>query len=242
MANVQHSFTDAVHRDVYRAVQALPRLTLVVAVLIALAMVLEIAAGSFIPTNSLLGHSIPAVLYYALVTPFFIAVHRFIILEEATDGYRLDWRDRRFQVFFGWAFVVFLVSQFPVLMFKLPQHLTTFLLAWAGVIAMWVVFVRSMILFPAIAVDAPGATLRHAFDDTRGHFWTIFLSFLIPFLPSLLIAAMIGGVAVFLMPSWAASGFLVVLVGLVQMLWITMAVVIASRIYLTLGNRLNRVA
>jgi hypothetical protein len=44
------------------------------------------------------------------------------------------------------------------------------------------------------------------------------------------------------MPSWAASGFLVVLVGLVQMLWITMAVVIASRIYLTLGNRLNRVA
>src|SRR5262245_15163961 len=116
MVTTRHSFTEATiaaHCDVVRALRAMPRLTLVVGGILLLQGVLTFAAHFIIQRGSLLGHNIPTILYYALVTPFLIAVHRFIILGEVTQEYRLDWRDRRYQQFFGWTFVVFLLSQLP---------------------------------------------------------------------------------------------------------------------------------
>jgi hypothetical protein len=244
MATIRHSFTETTitaHRDVVEAMRTMPRLTFVVAVLIVLQVALQLAAASVIPRTSLLGRDIVAIFYYALFTPFFIAVHRFIILGEITREYRLDWRDRRFQLFFGWAFVAFLLSRIPAVAMHLPKNSPIQFLVLASVIAMWVIFVRSTILFPAIAVDAPGATPRRAFDDTRGHGWYIFFVYLLPFIPSLLIGLLIGRAVTILMPG---AGYVVylVLAGVMGMLWLTLAVVIASRLYLGLGDRLNREA
>ena len=65
----------------------------------------------FVPRNSLFGRDLLSIPYYALVTPYFIAVHRFILLGEVTHRYRLDWDDRRYQLFFGWAFTLFVLTQ-----------------------------------------------------------------------------------------------------------------------------------
>jgi hypothetical protein len=221
------------HRDVYQAVRAMPWLTAVVVVLFAMYKILELASGSVIPESSLLGRHIVNIVYYALVTPFFIAVHRFIILGEVTHRYRLDWRDRRYQLFFGWAFVLYLLIEVPTLASILPVHWMTILLALSATIAGAVVFLRSIILFPAIAVDAPGATPRHTFDDTRGHCGSIIFAFVVPFIPSALMVPMI-------VPESGHPLLAAILLGLTKMFWITLAVVIASRLYLGLADRLKR--
>src|SRR5262245_41137020 len=44
-----------------------------------------------------------------LLTPYFIAVHRFIILDEATRGYEFAPSQTRFQRFFGWSIALAMV-------------------------------------------------------------------------------------------------------------------------------------
>jgi hypothetical protein len=119
-----------------------------------------------------------------------------------------------------------------------PQHWMFHFLALVAAVTLCVLFTRITILFPAIAVDAPGADPRLAFEDTKGHGWYIFFLFLIPFIPSVLIVAIAGMVALM----FGLGGMIVLLpiVGLAGVVWLTMAVVIASRLYQWLGNRLNQ--
>jgi hypothetical protein len=243
MATSNYSFTDAIittHRDVFRAIQAMPRLTAIVVVLLVLQALLELAAGALIPEQSLLGSGLVSIVYDALITPFLIAVHRFIVLGEVTHQYRLEWRDRRYQLFFGWAFVVTVLSQIPGLVSNLPGPWPmTLLLLLASTIVVFIIFIRVMILFPAIAVDAPGATPRHAFADTKGRTWAILFAFIAPFIPSAMIVGLILVAAIPDIPL-AGHGLVLGLLGLIKMFWIALAVVIASRLYLELSNRLKR--
>jgi hypothetical protein len=244
LVTTQHSFTAATltaHRDVLAALRAMPWFALIVIGILALQTVLELAANQFIPRNSLLGGSIVGVLHYALLTPFFIAVHRFVILGEVTHTYRLQWEDRRFLLFFGWGFTIFAISRLLLIGHVLPRHWMFQSIAFVLAVAACVMFTRVTILFPAIAVDAPGATPRNAFEDTKGHGWYIFFLFLVPFIPSALVMILLSGVAVLLQPV-AGRILLLPLAGLAGALWLTMAVVIASRLYQWLGNRVNEPA
>jgi hypothetical protein len=244
LVTAQHSFTAvtlAAHRDVLAALRAMPRLVLIVIGILALQTVLDLAADKLIPRGSLLGRDIVGVLHYALLTPFFIAVHRFVILGEVTHGYRLRWDDRRFLLFFGWAFTMFAISRVLLLSHALPRHWMFQFIAFVLAVAVCVMFTRITILFPAIAVDAPGATPRNAFEDTKGHGWYIFFLYLVPFIPSGLLVILLAGLMVLLQP--VVGRILVVpLIGLTGVLWLTMAVVIASRLYQWLGNRVNEPA
>ena len=244
MVTVQHSFTAATltaHRDVLSALRAMPRLVLVVIGILVLQTVLELAADKLIPRGSLFGHDIVRVLHYALLTPFFIAVHRFVILGEVTHDYRLRWDDRRFMLFFGWAFTLFAISRVLLIGHVLPRHWMFQFIAFVLAVTACVMFTRITILFPAIAVDAPGATPRNAFEDTKGHGWYIFFLYLVPFIPSGYLVIQLAGLAVLLQPVIGRI-LLVPLVGLTGVLWLTMAVVIASRLYQWLGNRVNEPA
>jgi hypothetical protein len=241
---LQHSFTDATvaaHRDVLRAVRAMPGLVWTVVAILVFQIVLEVVLTRFIPRSSLFGHDIARLSYYALLTPFFIAIHRFIILGEVTRSYRLQWQDLRFQMFFGWAVTLFVLARLTTLSNVLPQHWMIQVLAFVMVVAICVLLTRVIILFPAIAVDAPGATPRNAFDDTRGHGWYIFFLFVVPFIPSAVIIILIALLAVRVQPV-AGSILLVPLLTMTVLLWVTMAVVIASRLYQALGDRLNQPA
>jgi hypothetical protein len=242
METTQHSFTAATvaaHRDVLAALRAMPQLAWAVVFILMFQVVLGVVLAQFVPRNSLFGREIPSVLFYALLTPSFIAVHRFVILGEVTRHYRLQWEDRRFQLFFCWAFTMFALSRLALLAPVFPKHWTFQLIAFGMAVAVCVLFTRVTILFPAIAVDAPGASPAHAFEDTKGHGWYIFFLFLISPLPSLLLLVFVGRLAIILQP---LAGWLLVmpLAGLAGVIWLTMAVVLASRLYQSLGNRLNQ--
>src|SRR5207249_911245 len=58
---------------------------------------------------------------------------------------------------------------------------------------------RMTLLFPAIAVDAPGATWVNAYHDTKGHSWGIFLIYVAAMVPAIVIGALAMVVLQFLL-------------------------------------------
>jgi hypothetical protein len=93
---------------------------------------------------------------------------------------------------------------------------------------------RLSILFPAIAVDAAGANWRNVMADTRGYAWQIFLIGLLAYMPVLVIDIVFA----------VSSGTVVIAVidNVVAIVSMTLFVVIASRLYQRLGNRVNQPA
>jgi hypothetical protein len=93
---------------------------------------------------------------------------------------------------------------------------------------------RLSILFPAIAVDAPGATLSNVLADTRGYGWQIFLIGLLASLP-------IGAVHIlFRLLVRRGTVMEAVVDAALGIVSATLLVVIASRLYQRLGNNVDR--
>ncbi len=243
-------------RDTGHVLRKLPVLTFV-ALLIALAFELVVI---FIP-NAVWTH-VPVILLFAgwlaarpfLLTPYLIAVHRFIILGETTAIYRLVPTDKRFQRYFVWSLVpaamipttgrlIHLIS----LDMSLPSVIST-VAAVVALAAMTVVAARIITLFPAVAVDAPGASWSRAIADTKGNTWRVFSTFLLAIL-SLAIAGMtVTGLAIFLIDTvirrWMGqdaaailtlAAALAVWLAVIQTIAAVLVVVIASRLYQWLG-------
>jgi hypothetical protein len=102
--------------------------------------------------------------------------------------------------------------------------------------------VRLSILPPAIAVEAPGAQLALALEDTKGWGLRIFAIFFLAVIPwlavDLAVFALIGGGA-------AVTGSLAGIVGLLfggilQTALLTLMAVIASLLFIALGTHLRR--
>ena len=175
------------YRDVVRVARTMTRLVAMVLVILLTFNLLEI----FIPRSVFelpLAEFVFGAARGFLLTPFLIAVHRYIILDEVTPRYILAPLAPRFLRFFGWTLAPALIL--------LAGSLIQILLAAAGLPARAVslgggvaliagvfVIVRLMILFPAIAVDAPGASARNAFADSKGFFWDMFFIGLVAMLP-----------------------------------------------------------
>jgi hypothetical protein len=233
--------------DLYRVVRNLPRVwSVALAINIGLSVAALALGGN--ARDSIGGWVVSLLITVAnsfLLTPYIIAVHRLIVLDEVAPSYVLRPSEPRFQKFFGWSLVLWacrlgLVAVFAVLSaFLLPilapkggyvpalMILTTafvFLFCWA--------MVRLSILFPAIAVDAAGANWRNVIADTRGYAWRIFLIGLVASLPVVAMAIVL----------WSAVGRknIVVIDEVIGLGSITLLVVIASRLYQRLGNRVNQ--
>ena len=119
-----------------------------------------------------------------LLTPAALAVHRFILLGERAATYRLELSSPRFRRFFLFAAVIEIVIYGPGVLASLVLDLSAtsdwiLLASFFGELALLlaglVFVVRSLLLFPAIDVDAPGADWSSALHDTRGHFWRTLL-------------------------------------------------------------------
>jgi hypothetical protein len=109
------------------------------------------------------------------------------------------------------------------------------------VIVILVLSLRITILFPAAAVDAPGATWSNAIADTRGHALRIFIVGLMTIFPLFVLS----GLLLYAAGLGRSGGIAAKLVGIVSsgalsMLSITLLVVIASRFYEWLGERVTR--
>ena len=190
---------------------------------------------------SFVGGVIFALAQALALTPVAIAVHRFILLDEARDRYDFAPGDPRFQKFFLFTIALEALGAIPrivAFLLAIVAPLLAPLVLLALAIGAAIIGVRTAILFPSIAIDAPGADWRHAMADAKGHSWRIFLVLLCVVLP----AAVIEIVLIALL-SWI--GLLgAIALGLIVPA-VTIAVVAAgaaaaSRLYAVYANQLGR--
>jgi hypothetical protein len=229
-------------RDTRRAVVAMPALAAIaLAILTAVRLVEALAEATVTGRPGLI--LLMSLAQAFVLTPYLIAVHRFIILGEVTQHYPLNPTQERFQRFFGWSVVLLLISSVPILSTQLLRLSIGLQVVWLLIVMVVILILtlRMTILFPAVAVDAPGATWSNAIADTRGYALRIFIvglvSVLPPFALSLLLldGAGVGrpGVSAGKLAAVVASGGL-------GTLTVTLLVVIASRFYEWLGDRVKR--
>lgn len=195
--------------------------------------------------GGLLGFAVDAVRSFCL-TPFMIAVHRFILRGEVTRGYAPDPGRPGFMAFFGWLVALSAIGALALL---LQEGLS--LVPVAGLVVASIIIVvvailtlRLSILFPAIAIEARGATAANALADTKGHAFRIFLIFLLAMLPC---AAVSVGITLMLGRGVAISGTPIAVVQLVvgaaiQIVMLSLGVAIASRVFEALADRVLRAA
>jgi hypothetical protein len=194
-----------------------------------------------------------------LMTPYAIAVHRFIILGEKTMSYRIAPAEPRFQSFFGWSLALSVLYNAPAAFEVLPgPTILKGILEVALGIAAIVIGIRAILLFPAVAVDAPGANWRQAMADTKGYAWRIFLIIVLATLPFVIVAVIVGGVAAMLarmlsgrfeptiagdalmaLKDLQAGYFHAAHFAIIGLFVYTLAVVIASRLYQWIGVRVK---
>jgi hypothetical protein len=240
------------YRDVGRVIQAMPVLT---GTMIAILIAFNLASLFFLPVPSLGGFlSLGDLILFAagavqsfLLTPFLIAVHRFILLDQVTGQYALAPQEPRFFRFFGWSLVITSLSLFPAAMqswlgvLGSPEAFTGILTLVIMVLCFFVTF-RLTILFPAIAIDAPGATAANAYADSKGNVWRIFFIFFLTILPFVLLALglfFLGLISTSrdISPLRIAGQILTAIIGVPAY---ALFVAVASRLFQALGDRLNR--
>jgi hypothetical protein len=223
--------------DLGRVLRAMPSL---VAIALAIVVARAVPAAFLAQPTDLLGHVIDFGLEAAqdfLLTPFFLAVHRYIILDEVAGGYVLDWRDQRFVRFFVWSLAFTAAS---AVMVAAQDFILAgpFVIAIVLDIALFIVLayaaLRLTILFPAIAVDAGGATASNAVADTQGNVLRILLIFTLAYLPFLVLSfAVAWPFTEESQPPPAAS----ILAAVIAAPALPLIIAVASRIFQALAER-----
>jgi len=238
------------YADIWRALRAMP-LLFGCAVLIALAAGI---ADDWLPESgpvygTLTGIAESAAQYFCL-TPVMIAFHRFIVRGDVTRSYAIDLAEPAFLLFFAWTMAI---STLFSLILTFGAALTTtvsatgqsplailVLTAIALIAALWL-FLRLIVLFPAIAVGTPGARAGNALADTKRHDVRLFAIFVLAFIPMVAVAILVTlglgrGIMRHHSALWLADRIVGAVVGSVVEI---LGVVIASHIYLAIGRKVR---
>lgn len=233
-----------VYRDLKAVADAMPRLAIMV---LALVISFDVLEELVAPRGRGETMALPLAIFVfglaqtLLLTPYLIAVHRFVILGEAARAYVFAPRDPRNQLYFLWwaAFSVVAVAPVFVPVASGPAETSgrmagTMLLVYF--IAVMIAGLRLTTLFPAIAIDAPDATWRAALAASKGHVWRIFLIGLATLLPVMVAGALAQRFAA-LSPTVFANLVLSIFEGAVAVVTMTLFAVISSRLYLWLNDK-----
>jgi hypothetical protein len=184
-----------------------------------------------------------------LLTPVVIAIHRFVILDKITSKYTVPLGEPVFGIFFGWLLSLKVLIGLPfdllgvlqTLNWSLPASTLAFALALIAAVG---VLLRLTILLPALAVEAPGATLSHALADTKGHVLRVLALFFLALAPWL--GAAIGGVLLLGRGATITGSPLamlsLVMGGVLQMITLSLTAVIASHAFMALAAQVKRAA
>jgi len=132
-----------------------------------------------------------------VLVPFQIAIYRLLISGEAASGYRFDISTVRFRRMLGWIAGFWLLAIIPLHLPGAVAPSDSAEVIISVILFALVVFavLRLTIFLPAVAADAPGASVRNAFADTGGHAWLIVKAYLAALLPFFLIVISIVGLA-----------------------------------------------
>jgi hypothetical protein len=156
------------------------------ALIVFLICVAEQLARAFLLPDGRLGETLDALVGAAsllAVVPYQIAINRLIILGEVTTNYSFAANANRVRRFLAWTAALWIATIAPILVFGLLPVGLGVALAVAVVVVGTVVLLRLILLFPAIAVDATGASATNAFADSNGRLWFIVRSALVAFIP-----------------------------------------------------------
>jgi hypothetical protein len=184
-----------------------------------------------------------------LLVPFTFAIFRLSILGEVASHYRFETSSPRFQRLTIWTIALWawISVILPLAMELFPLAHGIQLVAALLLIILSIAFaIRIAILFPAIAVDASGATVSNAIADTRDRNWFILKAFFVTFVPTLLTMLLLGslvalGSASHLTGFSTWSGFpWLVLVSLVGFVTYVAIAVTAARLYGWIGEAVKR--
>jgi hypothetical protein len=97
-----------------------------------------------------------------------------------------------------------------------------------------------MALLPAIAVDAPGAIWQNAFGDTHSRSGYVFAAVYLPTVP----VGVLTGAGLWTLQGLTSGAaffcFSFLLLGVALLTLLTLAAVIAARLYQVLGDQLNQ--
>ncbi len=182
-----------------------------------------------------------AIAQAAALTPVAISVHRFVLLGEAHDGYEFAFGDARFQKFLMYFVALEVLRELPRIIAVpfafVAGFLHTLVLLVLSVIAA-IISVRCMILFAAIAVDAPGADWRNAIADSKGHSWQIFLALLCTIAPAAIVIAIV--VAILAFSAVTAMLAFAVIVPAIAIATIAAAAAVVSRLFAAYSSQLGR--
>jgi hypothetical protein len=258
MSTVLPSIPQAValaYRDLKSAARELAPLALIAFAVMVATSVAEsalLSPGSDSTSADILLIFIIGLVQTFLLTPYFIAVHRFVILGEVAARYALTPRDLRVQSYFlSWA-AFSAATLVPVFLWVVSpwtagdplqtNMLIVPVMVMAYIVVIMTVGLRLAVLFPAIAVDAPAATFADAMADTKGHTWRIFLIGLLALMPLWLVDVMVVGMLGRLDVGVLLSTLVQSVAGsAVSVVMATLLVVVTSRLYEWLGARVKGV-
>ncbi len=172
-----------------------------------------------------------------LLTPFLIAIARFIILDEVARRYALEPRNPRFRRSYMWLLALGLCETAASALAEpwLPPGVYLLVIFPLAVI----VGLPFIILIPAIAVDAPGATVSNGFADIKGHALDVLLVFVVAATPLAVVELLAsslrglrhGGIV------WLSETLVIAEVALLQSMFMILFAAIASRVFQALAHR-----
>jgi hypothetical protein len=229
-------------RDALHAVRAMPEVSLI-AFLVLTALAATRPLRVELVTITLVDkHLFPTAIGIArlfLLTPLFIAVHRYVLLGEITRRYALSPSDPRFWRFFtfGVALHIFGVLSFipgEIIGFEGPNRVAAVLVALVLFVSAMIITLRLVLLFPAIAIDAPDVSWRNALCDTKGHSWQVFWIIVVTALPMFILIF----VEEFIKLGSLTVG--TIIESAFDIGTIAAFVAVASRLYRAFGDRLGR--
>jgi hypothetical protein len=187
--------------DAFNVIGAMP---FVVGIALAIMIVISILGFALLPNPYAAGAAawmflltvVFSIIQALLLAPLAILVHRYVLLGEVSDRYPLDPSSTRYMRFVSFAILVKLLGAIPGVIegfapkpnenpgVQIALGVTTLVLF----VVVIVIIVRRAILFPAIAIDAPGATWSNARRDTKGSSWRVAFIFVCVALPAIVIS------------------------------------------------------
>jgi hypothetical protein len=168
-----------------------------------------------------------------------------VILGETTQGYGRALLTPRFWRFFLLSVVIVMILFVPVMVTRwrlLDDAISSYALG-AGIVTFVFSSLLLSLLFPAIAVDAPGTGIRNAIADLWGNVWRIFWVGVIAMLPLLLATMVVGGIQAMIFEDLNDLSLRIAfapLEGAMIAAVYVLLVLIASRFYVALGDRLRQ--
>jgi hypothetical protein len=190
--------------DAFRAIGAMPLVTgIAFVIMLALSLVnfwiisdpYALAVSPWLPVYTI----VTGIVHGVLLAPLAIVLHRFVLLGEVAGRYPLDPFSARYVRFAGFAILVKILWSLPSIFEGFIQAedeetgIVTLLglVVLVGFVAIVIVTVRRVVLFPAIAVDAPGATWSNARHDTKGSSWRVALILVSTAVPAMIFGGLL---------------------------------------------------